>query len=119
MNSTNQIIQGEYYSVEFDSSSVTLTFKGELSLYGTNKYAPIATLLNDIADSAPATITIDLKELEFLNSSGISMLSKFALGLRKKKEIQLIVVGSKAVAWQEKSLTNLERLLPSLRLDVN
>jgi hypothetical protein len=38
--------------------------------------------------------------------------------MRKKKGIQLIVLGSKKVPWQGKSLKNLERLLPGLKLIV-
>jgi hypothetical protein len=75
-------------------------------------------LLNTFADSRSQIITLNLKELAFLNSSGISMLSKFVLGMRKNKGTQLVVLGSKKMPWQSKSLKNLERLLPGLKLIV-
>lgn len=111
-----QDIQGEDYKVKFDADSATIHFKGVLSLSGSVEYGPIANLLNDIAESDPPSMTLDVKELEFLNSSGISMLSKFVLGMRKKPTIQFIVLGSTEIPWQGKSLKNLERLLPSLTL---
>jgi hypothetical protein len=102
-----------------DEPSTTVNFQGELSLGGPSEYEPIATLLNTVAETNPATMTLNLKNLGFLNSSGISMLSKFVLSLRKKKGIQLIVLGSNDMPWQGKSLKNLEKLLPGLTLEID
>ncbi len=114
----NQEVKGEKYKVEYDQKTATINFKGDISLGGPNDYAPIVNLLNEAAKSTPPTLTLNLKGLIFLNSSGISMLSKFVLGFRKKKGIQLVVLGSKSMPWQAKSLKNLERLLPGLKLQV-
>lgn len=113
-----QEIKSQDYSVEYDPQSVTFRFKGELSLGGPSEYGAIAKLLDDVANEIPPMITLNLKELEFLNSSGISLLSKFAIGVRKKKTIKVLVIGSKNIPWQEKSLANLEKLLPSLKLEL-
>jgi hypothetical protein len=114
-----QEIKGEDYSVQYDPESVTFYFIGELSLGGPADYAPIAELLENVANQEPSTITLNLKKLEFLNSSGISMLSKFAISVRKKKTVQVLVLGSNHISWQEKSLKNLEKLLPSLKLKID
>jgi len=113
-----QEIKGEDYTVQYDANSVTILFQGELALGGPKEYAPITNLLNQVTDTDPAVMTIDLKGLAFLNSSGISMLSKFVLGLRKKKKIQLVILGSYDQPWQGKSLKNLQKFLPSLKLEV-
>lgn len=113
-----QEIKGQDYSILYDPESVTVYFKGELSLGGPADYAPIVQLLDEVANPEPSTITLNLKKLEFLNSSGISMLSKFVIAVRKKKTIQLLVVGSNDVPWQQKSLKNLEKLLPTLKLEL-
>ena len=114
-----QEIKGEDYIVLFDEASTTVIFKGEMSLGGSSEYEPTSNLLNTVAETNPATMTLNLKELGFLNSSGISMLSKFVLSLRKKKGIQLIVLGSNDMTWQGKSLKNLEKLLPGLKLKID
>lgn len=114
----NQEIKGEDYTVQFDSDSITVNFQGELSLGGPTDYAPIVDLLNEAVESEPETMTLDLRELAFLNSSGISMLSKFVLSVRKKKGVQLVVLGSNDMPWQGKSLKNLEKLLPGLKLEI-
>ncbi|MFB8794380.1 MAG: hypothetical protein U7126_09170 [Microcoleus sp.] len=113
-----QEIKGQDYIIQYDRESVTVYFQGELSLGGPADYAPIVQLLDEVANPEPSTITLNLKKLEFLNSSGISMLSKFVIAVRKKKTIQLLVVGSNDVPWQQKSLKNLEKLLPTLKLEL-
>ncbi|HEY9613390.1 MAG TPA: hypothetical protein V6C93_28875 [Allocoleopsis sp.] len=115
---TNQEIQGEDYEVQYEPESNTVYFRGAIALGGPRDYAPIVTLLNEVADLKQPIMTLNLKELAFLNSSGISTLSKFVLGMRKKRGIQLVVLGSKKMPWQNKSLKNLERLLPGLKLVV-
>lgn len=111
-------IKGTDFSVQYDPNSTTVDFSGLLSLDGGKEYAPISNLLNKIADKEPEQMTLNLKQLEFLNSSGISMLSKFVLGLRKKKETQLVILGSEKIPWQSKSLKNLQKFLPSLKLEI-
>lgn len=111
-------IKDKDYTVQYDPDSNTISFEGLLSLGGAKEYAPITDLLNRVAGEEPEQMTLDLRKLEFLNSSGISMLSKFVLGLRKKKGTQLIILGSNEMPWQGKSLKNLQKFLPSLKLEI-
>lgn len=111
-----QEIKGEDYSVEYIPETVTVKLQGELSLTGAADYAPMVQLLNDVAELNPPKLTLDVTKLEFLNSSGISMLSKFVISMRKKNQIQLAVIGSDEIAWQRKSLQNLLKLCPNLQL---
>ncbi len=114
----NQEVKGDDYQVEYEPASSTVYFKGDITLGSPKDYVPIVKLLDQAANSDPDTLTLNVKELAFLNSSGISMLSKFVLGMKKKKGTQLVVLGGKKVPWQGKSLKNLERLLPGLKLVV-
>ena len=113
-----EVIQDKDYLVQYNSKSSTFDFIGLLSLGGSKEYKPIADLLNKIAADEPKQMTLNLRKLEFINSSGISMLSKFVLGLRKKKGIQLVIIGSNNIPWQGKSLKNLQNFLPSLKIVV-
>lgn len=110
-------IKTEDYSVLYDSQTNTVSCQGSLRLSGTQEYAPIVQLLNNVADSEPPTMTLNLRQLEFLNSSGINVLSKFVIRVRQKGNIQMVVQGSKNIPWQGKSLKNLQRLMPSLQLE--
>ena len=111
-------IKTEDYSIWYDSVTETTIFQGSLRLSGMEEYAPIVKLLNDLVDSEPPKITLNLRELEFLNSSGINVLSKFVINVRQKESMQMIVQGSKNIPWQSKSLKNLQRLMPSLQLEL-
>jgi hypothetical protein len=78
-------IKTEQYRICYDRETATVSFfLGSLRLSGSEEYQPIAQLLGDVADVAAGKITLNLQQLEFLNSSGISMLSKFIIEVRKK-----------------------------------
>lgn len=102
-------IKGEGYGVLYDSSSHTVTFQGVMRLHG-NDYNDIVKLLQDIVDEKSASATMDLRQLEFLNSSGINHLFKFAVKLRNQTPTELVVLGSLDIPWQKKSLKNLRAL---------
>lgn len=114
----NKTIQGDDYLVKLDGEENIVRFSGELSLGGASEYDPIKDLLEEVAETEPDNMTIDLQELSFLNSSGISMLSKFVISLRKRKKVQLIILGSENISWQKKSLKNLQKFLPGLKLEI-
>ncbi len=110
-------IKTEDYSVGYESATATVNFQGLLRLPGIPDYEPIIQLLNDVIEQEPPKIIMNLQELKFLNSSGMSALSRFVIGVRKKKTIQLVVKGSQGISWQNKSLDNWQRLMPALTLE--
>ncbi|MGE5658877.1 MAG: slr1659 superfamily regulator [Actinomycetota bacterium] len=110
-------IKSEDYCIWYDPMTKTVTYNGSLRLSKTEEYAPIVQLLNEITDEQPPLIILNLRKLEFLNSSGINILSKFVIKVRQQKNIQIVVQGSKSIPWQGKSLKNLQRLMPSLHLE--
>ena len=63
-------------------------------------------------------VTVDLRGLQFLNSSGIAFLMRFAVKVRDAKG-SLRLRGSKAkIPWHSKSLQNLQRIVPEIRVDL-
>lgn len=112
-------IKTEDYRVYVDESTETIVCDGSLRLNGVDEYAPIIKILNDVAGREPGTITLDLRGLNFLNSSGINVFSKFVIAIRQKGATDLIVRGSTSVPWQSKSLLNLQRLMPKLQLVID
>ena len=106
------------YQVRYDATTATVICQGSFRLRGTEEYAPILQVLTAAADAQPATLTLDLRTLQFLNSSGINMLSKFVLHVRQYHATQVVMKGSHAFPWQEKSLKNFQRLLPGLQLEI-
>lgn len=109
-------IKTEEYTITYDTDANTVICQGSLRLSGMDEYTPMVELLNNIVDSGVNNITLNLKELEFLNSSGINVLSKFVIKVRQQGSIKMVVEGSNTVPWQGKSLKNLQKLMPSLQL---
>jgi hypothetical protein len=109
-------ITGSNYRVWYDPSEVKVSFEGILRLSGAQEYQPIEDLLDKVLTSEPKTVTLDVRALSFLNSSGINVLYKFAIATRKRGDLQLVVHGSNAVPWHEKSLPNLKKFNSNFEL---
>ncbi len=118
MTMLNQELSGEDYSIAYDADMVTVKFSGQLILRGYENYAFILALLMEIAASRPAEMTLDLREVIFLNSSGITMFAKFLLSLRQQTETRLVVRVSRTVPWQSESFGNMPKLLPRVQLRI-
>ncbi len=109
-------IKSETYTVKYDEADSVIYCEGTLRLSGMEEYKPVVDLLDAVVNIAPASVTLDVRKLEFLNSSGINVLSKFIIKVRQQKEIQMSVYGSQTIPWQGKSIKNLQRLMPTLEL---
>lgn len=111
-------IKDKDYSVRYDLETKTVIFQGELQLSEMDDYAPIMSLLDEILEREPSVLNVDLRGLEFLNSSGINVLFRLVINVREKENMQLVIQGSNRVSWQSKSLSNLQRLMPAVQLNL-
>jgi hypothetical protein len=109
-------VRGENYLVVYDQATATIMCRGLLRLYGATGYSQITELLHYAADQKSARLTLDLRQLEFLNSSGINTISKFVIRVRNYNSTKLILKGSRQISWHGKSLENLQRLMPELEV---
>ena len=108
-------IEGETYVVHAEDDGARVTVAGAMRLNGLAEYAPLLDLLRSGIGEGRAMV-LDLAALEFLNSSGIAVLSKFVIEARDGECGRLTIEGSTAIPWQGKSLKNLQRLWPALEL---
>lgn len=111
-------IKAQRYRVWFEAETATVHFEGSMRL-STRDYLPISELLEEAADAALDTIALNLRALEFLNSSGINTIYKFTIGLRKRGGMALTVIGSRDIGWQMRSLANIPRFLPGADLQLS
>jgi hypothetical protein len=111
-------VKNKEYSVSYQPENALVTCKGSLSLNGTAEYEPMLNLLLQAADQQMQQLTLNLCELTFLNSSGINTFTKFVIQVRKRQNLQLRILGYEEIAWQVKLLRNLQRLMPTLEIDL-
>jgi hypothetical protein len=101
-----------------DVETKTVFLKGIFRLT-TEQYENMTKILNEALAATPTGLTVDLKGLELLNSSGINVIAKFVIGVRNAKGTDLTIRGSKGIPWQGKSLPNLKKLCPTLSLVID
>lgn len=109
-------IQKEDFSVIFKPESNAIVFTGSIRLQNLPAYEPIKNLLKSARDSVSGELVLDMKGLNFLNSSGITTLSMFVIDTRNAGNPKLKVIGSNEVSWQTKSLANLKKLWNEVEL---
>ncbi len=109
-------INGESFDIRLKDDNSTVCFKGSLRLSGSEDYAPILEMLRETLAIPDTPIVLDLRELEFLNSSGITMFSRFVIEARDRAGIKVLFLASEAIPWHARSLRNLQRLMPSLAI---
>ncbi len=66
-------IKTDDYRLWYENETSTLNCQGSLRLNGMDEYDPIIQLLESAIEQEPETMILNLKGLEFLNSSGIDV----------------------------------------------
>lgn len=104
-----KLIAGES-SITFHEAESLLTFDGSMRLANMKEYDVVAEFLRESSESSPTELTMDLRSLRFLNSSGITTLSLFILSCKKNGNPQITVLKNDSISWQQKSVTNFKKL---------
>jgi hypothetical protein len=116
---TPEQIKGEEYLVAHNPEGRSVSFSGTIRLQTTDDYLPIVELLQRAHDAAAGgPLSLDFRQLQFLNSSGISTVSKFVIAARKQDRVTLTVLGNRDIYWQQKSLGNLQKLWPKVQIEI-
>jgi hypothetical protein len=112
-------IADKHYAIEYDATTTTLSCQGAFRLYSGYEYDSITDLLHTVATQKPATLTLDLRNLHFLNSLGINMLYKLVIHVRDYQTSHLVVQGIQQSLWQGKLVLNFQRLMPGIVVEWN
>lgn len=110
-------IKEKDFQVVYDPVAQKIVWSGIMRLRE-EEYRPVSELLTKVVDSKAADLTIDLRELSFLNSSGINVLSRFLLQLRNQTSNKITIQANQAHSWQRKSLNNMQRLMHNMKMDL-
>ncbi|QTA80770.1 Uncharacterized protein dnl_30830 [Desulfonema limicola] len=105
------------YHLEFNPETGVVSCAGSLELRGKQGYAGIAELLKNVMEAKPPVITLDIRHLEFLNTTGITTFGGFIIGIRKTGASRLKVLGAKNYPWQARAFKGLQKLLPAMEIE--
>ncbi len=108
-------IKNEDYNVVFDQKTTTIFISGMLLLPTTQAYQPISILMHKVLEKGVKYLTLDLSQLEFLNSAGITMLTRFVIFIRDNCTVELTLHINNQLPWQIRLSVNLQRLMPFLK----
>jgi hypothetical protein len=110
-------LRHENYTAELIDSS-TVRLGGTLRLQGKEQYLEIMGLLESAIQAANGSLTIDMTDLNFLNSSGVSSLSIFIIQAREAGHKSIKIIGSGKHSWQAKSLKNFQKLWKQIEVEL-
>ena len=111
-------VTGSGYRVVYDSETATITFAGTMRLLGEDGYGLVRRLLDDVVAEKAQAITMDIRRLEFLNSRGMALVTRFMMDLRSLTTCQITVHGATRHRWQVRWLRNMEKLVPEMWVDL-
>lgn len=111
-------LEDDLYTISYNKDDFTVYFNGSIRLWDPVDYEKIRRFLLDVYELEQPKLLLDLTQLEFLNSSGISMLCKFIFDVKQANKCPVGMIGSEAILWQKKSLTNLQKIWDQLELEI-
>jgi len=111
-------IETAEFVVRYDAAQHHVVFSGSIRLRTAGDYDDLRQLLRGAIARADRELRLDLRELTFLNSSGISALGHFIVEARKAARVPIVIVGSTERPWQARSLATLERIWNKVTLTI-
>lgn len=110
-------VKTEEYSAYYDASENKVVMTGSMRLQNLAAYEEIKKVLKTGIENTKGQLTIDIQNLNFMNSSGVTTLSLFLIECRNKKHTPVRILGSAKISWQIKSVLNFKKLWVDLTLD--
>ncbi len=105
-------IEGDGYCVEHENEEIAI--RGKLSLM-LEDYAPIETLLEWAVAEADGRLTLDIRNLEYLNSSGIKLLCvNLILEAADAPGLALTIRCSNRFTWQRETVPTFQDLMTDM-----
>jgi hypothetical protein len=110
------IVEDKEYSVTYEQAERRVRFAGLLRLRSPRDYGPILELLRTAHGEGGPNLTLDFRDLEMLNSSGIGTFGQFLVEVRKAGKTQVKILGSAAKPWQGRTLALLRKIWDQVEL---
>jgi hypothetical protein len=106
----------EEYAVSIGEGRASARLEGILRLATPIAYQAVLQPIQACIEARPGSFRLDMASVSFMNSSGITALSRLVMAARQH-DVPLVCVVDDAVPWQRKTLSSLQRLYPKLQLE--
>ncbi len=107
-------IKGENYQITYEDHVIRLSGKLSLML---EDYGKIEEFFKNVLESQPKELTLDIRELEYLNSSGIKTICvSLILEADDIEGLCMKIICSKKYTWQQETIPTFKDLMDEIEI---
>lgn len=107
-------IEGDGYTVTHQNGLIQISGKLSLML---EHYVELEAVFKNIIESAPSELTLDLRNLEYLNSSGIKTICVgLILEAANIEGLRMKILCSNQYTWQQETIPTFEDLMNDMEI---
>jgi anti-anti-sigma factor len=99
-------------------TSASATLSGSLQLASVPAYEQLLSGVADAIEAAGEAYVLDVRNVEFINSSALTALARLVLRARQRG-IALTIRGTAAHRWQPSALATMGRLYDQARIELS
>ena len=108
-------MENDDYTIRFNDEG-TFVISGVLRLQSPNIYDELFAPVKHLIEQSQPT-TIDIQNVSFLNSSGITALARLII-VARTHNAPFFIIAKADIPWQKKSIMSLKRLWPKLEISL-
>jgi len=107
-------IQGENYKVTYHDGVISISGKLSLML---EDYEELETFFEKVIESQPHELILDIRNLEYLNSSGIKTICvSLILEAADIENLQMKILCSDRYTWQKETVPTFNDLMDDIKI---
>jgi hypothetical protein len=108
------VIEGEGYTVTYEDGVIRISGKLSLML---EDYEELEAFFEKIIESEPPNLALDIRELEYLNSSGIKTICvSLILEADDIEGLRMKILCSDRYTWQKETVPTFEDLMDDMEI---
>jgi hypothetical protein len=108
-------INGNGFRMSYENGGIRISGKLSMML---EDYSEIEAFFESIVASRPDKLTLDIRELEYLNSSGIKVICvNLILEAAEINDLSMTIRCSNRFTWQKETVPTFKELMDHLEID--
>ncbi len=103
-------ISGDRYLISYDPLDQQVNFEGSLRAVNPADLEAIRNYLGELHQRLNGTMRLNFRKLRYLSSAGLRVIVDFLKKASQERKLDIQLIGSRVVTWEEKTLSNLPSL---------